>query len=173
MTVPICVIVGPPGSGKTTVGRRLADRLGVAFRDTDADIEAERRTTIADIFIDEGEDAFRGYERAAVRRALAEHDGVLALGGGAVIDAATRESLKAHRVVFLNVGLAAAAKRVGFARDRPVLAANPRSMLAKLLDERRPLYDEVATIMIDTDSTPVDTVTAQVINALQLEARAR
>jgi shikimate kinase len=173
MTVPVCVIVGPPGSGKTTVGRRLSDRLGAAFRDTDTDIEAERHTTIADIFIDEGEDAFRGYERAAVGRALAEHDGVLALGGGAVIDPATRELLKSHRVVFLDVGLAAAAKRVGFARDRPVLAANPRSMLAKLLDERRPLYDEVATVTISTDNVPVDAVIEAVMKALQLEERVR
>jgi shikimate kinase len=169
MTVPLCVIVGPPGSGKTSVGRRVADRLDVGFRDTDADIEAERRTTIADIFVDEGEDAFRGYERAAVRRALAEHDGVLSLGGGAVIDAETRELLKSERVVFLNVGLAAAAKRVGLARDRPVLAANPRSMLAKLLDERRPLYHEVATITIDTDTESVDEITDRVIEGLHLE----
>lgn len=173
MTVPRCVLVGPPGSGKTTVGRQVAESLGIAFRDTDADIEAARGTTVADIFIDEGEDAFRGYERDAVRRALSEHDGVLSLGGGAVIDAATRELLKAHRVVFLSIGLAAAAQRVGIARDRPVLAANPRSMLAKLLNERRPLYDEVATFTIDTDAWSADDVTAQVLTVLQLEVPTR
>jgi len=117
--------------------------------------------------------AFRGYERAAIRRALTEHDGVLALGGGAVMDPATRALLKPQRVVFLDVGLAAAVKRVGFARDRPVLAANPRSMLAKLLDERRPLYEEVATVTVSTDNVPVDAVLDAVVKALQLEERVR
>ena len=173
MTAPICVLVGPPGSGKTTIGKVLAEQLGTGFRDTDHDIEAERRTTIAEIFIDEGEDAFRGYERDAVSRALAEHPGVLSLGGGAVIDGATRQLLKSHRVVFLNIGLVAAAKRVGFARDRPVLAASPRALLARLLDERRPLYDEVATVTIDTDTATVPQVVAQVVAALQLEVPAR
>lgn len=169
-TRPACVLVGPPGSGKTTVGRRVAEHLGLRFRDTDADIEAARRTTIAEIFIDEGEDAFRGYERDAVRRALTEHDGVLSLGGGAVMDPATRELLLSHTVVFLSVGLAAAVKRVGLARDRPVLAANPRSMLAKLLAERRPLYDEVAGATVETDSVSVHVVVDQVLAALRLRA---
>ncbi|MEO6712789.1 MAG: shikimate kinase [Mycobacteriales bacterium] len=173
MTRPVLVLVGPPGSGKSTVGSRIAELLGVGFRDTDRDIEADRGTTIAEIFIDQGEDAFRGYERNAVRRALAEHDGVLALGGGAVMDADTRILLGEHRVVFLDVGLTAAAKRVGFARDRPVLAASPRSILARLLDERRPLYEEVASVTVATDdATPID-VAREVCAALQLETPAR
>jgi shikimate kinase len=170
MTAPVCVLVGPPGSGKSTVGARLAALLGVPFRDTDADIEAARQTTISDIFIDEGEAAFREYEREAVRRALAEHDGVLALGGGAVIDPATRAALKEHRVVHLDVGLADAAKRVGLARDRPVLAANPRSMLAKLLEQRRPLYLKVATLTIETDGRTPESVADEVVQSLQLPA---
>lgn len=173
MTAPVCVLVGPPGSGKTTVGRQLAAALGVGFRDTDADVELLAGMPISDIFIDEGEDAFRSYERAAVRRALTEHDGVLSLGGGAVVDPATRELLQHHRVVFLSVGLAAAAKRVGLARDRPVLAANPRSMLAKLLEQRRPLYDEVASVTIDTDTASADEVTTRVLDALRAQAAAQ
>jgi shikimate kinase len=173
MTKPVCVLVGPPGSGKTTVGSRLADVLGVAFRDTDRDIEADRGTTISDIFVDEGEEAFRAYERYAVGRALAGHDGVLALGGGAVIDPATRLALKDQRVVFLDVGLTAAAKRVGFARDRPVLAASPRALLARLLDERRPLYEQVATVTIATDDLAPDEVAAQALVALGIETPAR
>lgn len=171
MTRPVCVLVGPPGSGKTTVGRRLAEMLGLPFRDTDRDIEQSRGTTIAEIFIEEGEDAFRGYERDAVRRALAEHDGVLALGGGAVIDETTRELLQAERVVFLDVGLSAAVKRVGLARDRPVLAANPRSMLAKLLGERHPLYEQVATFTVDTDDAVPEEVAHLVLEALDLTGR--
>lgn len=173
MTVPVCVLVGPPGSGKTTVGQLLADQLGVAFRDTDRDIEASRGTTIADIFLYEGEDEFRRYERDAVGIALHEHAGVLALGGGAVIDPATRQLLVGHRVVLLTLGLTAAAKRVGFARDRPVLAASPRALLARLLDERRPLYDEVATVTIETDAVTPQEVVALVVAALGLQVPTR
>jgi shikimate kinase len=166
MSGPVCVLVGPPGAGKTTVGEALAGRLGVAFRDTDRDIEAERGTPITDIFVYEGEEAFRDYERAAVAQALAEHDGVLALGGGAVLDAATREALRGLRVVFLSVELADSAKRVGLARDRPVLMANPRAMLAGLLEARRPLYEEVATITVHTDDRDPESVIDEVAAAL-------
>lgn len=173
MTRPVCVLVGPPGSGKTTVGEQLAARLGVGFRDTDRDVEVERGVRVADIFVDEGEEAFRRYERAAVVRALAEHDGVLALGGGAVLDAATRQELSAHRVVFLSVGLADASKRVGLARDRPVLMANPRALLSALLEARRPLYDEVATVTVVTDGRDPTDITTEVERALRSLAESR
>ncbi|GAA5018056.1 hypothetical protein GCM10025734_69590 [Kitasatospora paranensis] len=113
MTAPVVVLVGPPGSGKSTVGRLVAERLGVAFRDTDADIEELAGKPIPEIFIDEGEPHFRDLEVRAVRAAAEEHTGVLALGGGAVMAGATREALAPLPVVFLEVPLADAVKRVG------------------------------------------------------------
>jgi shikimate kinase len=163
---PRTVLVGPPGAGKTTVGLLLAERLGVAFRDTDADIVQSIGKEIADIFYSDGEEHFRALERAAVATALAEHDGVLALGGGAVLSPETRALLRGHEVVLLDVGLSAAAERVGLNRTRPVLALNPRAQLRSLLAERMPLYAEVATRTVATDGrTPAevaDTVLAEV-----------
>jgi shikimate kinase len=164
---PAVVLVGPPGAGKSTVGQALADRLGVAFRDTDTDIEASTGMTISDIFIEYGEQRFRELERTAVAVALTQHDGVLALGGGAVLAAESRELLLAHRVVFLDVGLADASKRVGLAQSRPVLTLNPRSELNRLLQERRPLYLEVASGVVDTAGRTVDEVVADVEEALR------
>lgn len=159
---PRVVLIGPPGAGKTTVGQALAARLGVAFRDSDHDIEQAAGKPISEIFFDEGEGHFRAMEVSAISDALAEHDGVLALGGGAVIDASTRELLHRHTVVYLEVGMADAAQRVGLARDRPVLALNPRAMLHKLLAERDPLYREVATATVKTDAKPVSAVVDEV-----------
>jgi shikimate kinase len=154
---PLVVLVGPPGAGKSTVGRLVAERRGVGFRDTDADVEQVAGQSISDIFVDQGEAAFRALERAAVEHALAEHDGVLALGGGAVVDDDTRARLAPHRVVFLDVGLADAAARVGFNRDRPLLLGNPRGQLRSMLAQRRPLYAQVATVTVPTDGrTPAD-----------------
>lgn len=154
----LVVLVGPPGAGKSTVGRLLAARRGVPFRDTDEDVEATAGKTIAEIFYDEGEPAFRALERAAVVQALSEHRGVLSLGGGAVLDPTTRALLREHHVVFLSVGLRDAAKRVGLSRDRPVLALNPRATLATLLAERLPLYREVADVEIATDGHTPDEI---------------
>jgi shikimate kinase len=166
VTRPRAVLVGPPGAGKSTVGTLLAAALGVPFRDTDADVEAAMGKPISDIFVDEGEDRFRELERAAVAKALAEHDGVLSLGGGAVLAAETRHLLRGHRVVFLSVGLADAAKRVGLSRDRPVLALNPRATLHVLLEERLPLYREVAGVEIHTDGRSAEDVTREALSAV-------
>lgn len=174
MTRPVVVLVGPPGSGKTVVGRLLADRLGVAFRDTDRDVEAAAGRSVPDIFVEDGEERFRALETAAVAEALASHDGVLALGGGAVLSAGSREALAGHRVVFLDVGLANAVARVGLATSRPLLAMNPRARLRVLLAERRALYEQVASAVVVTDERAPQEVAEQIaegIAAGTLESR--
>jgi shikimate kinase len=148
---PIVVLVGPPGSGKTTVGSLLAERLGVGFRDTDRDIEAQAGKGIPEIFVDDGEERFRKLERDAVAAALRDHDGVLAVGGGAVSSDETRSLLASEQVVFLDVGLAQASSRVGLGTSRPLLLGNVRAQLKRLLDQRRPLYQEVADGLVETD----------------------
>jgi shikimate kinase len=163
---PRVVLVGPPGAGKSTVGRLLAARLGVGFRDTDADVVAAAGKPINEIFFDDGEPRFRELEQAAVVRALGEHDGVLSLGGGAVLAAAVRQALGEHCVVLLDIGLAAAARRTGLSRDRPVLALNPRAQLRSLLAERKPLYDEVATHTVITDELTPEDVADQVMQLI-------
>lgn len=163
---PFVVLVGPPGAGKTTIGQLLASRHGVAFRDTDSDVERVAGRSISDIFVEDGEAAFRAYEQDAVRIALDEHDGVLALGGGAVLSPETRGLLAAQRVVFLDVGLAAAAERVGFNTARPLLVVNPRAALARMLTERRPLYVEVADIVVSTDDRTPDDVVDEIDRAM-------
>lgn len=150
---PKVVLIGPPGAGKSTVGKLVAKRMALALRDTDADVEAAAGKPIAEIFVDEGEPAFRALERQAVADALSTHDGVLALGGGAVLDADTRALLAGHTVVFLDVGLAQASRRVGFNRDRPLLLGNPRSQLMKLMEARRNFYLEVATVIVPADGS--------------------
>jgi shikimate kinase len=154
---PRLVLVGPPGSGKTTVGRLVATRLDLPFRDTDADVESASGKTIAAIFVDDGEAVFREREREAVRIALTEHQGVLAVGGGSVLDEGTRAALRDQTVVRLKVGLPDAARRVGLNRDRPLLLGNVRAQLGALLAARDPLYAEVATAEVVTDGrTPED-----------------
>jgi shikimate kinase len=167
MTGPVLVLVGPPASGKTTVGTAVAEILGVPFRDTDHDIEDVAGTTVADLFVEHGEPHFRALEEQAVARALAEHDGVLALGGGAVTSAASRELLVAHGrrggvVVWLDVDLPSAAKRVGLSRDRPILGVNPRAMLRQMLETRAPLYDGVSTHTVPTGGREPGDVIADV-----------
>lgn len=164
---PRVVLVGVMGAGKSTVGGLLAERWGVGFRDTDADVEAAQGRTVQEIFVDEGEPAFRALERDAVATALEEHDGVLALGGGAVLDPETQRRLDGHPVVFLRVGLADAAGRVGLGVARPLLLGNVRGSLKRFIDERAPVYEQVARHVVDTDGADAATVAQRVAEVLE------
>jgi shikimate kinase len=171
MSRPLVVLVGAPSSGKTTVGTALAAALGTDFRDTDHDVEADAGCSVADLFVTHGEPHFRALEERAVARALAEHEGVLALGGGAVTSEATRRLLAEQVgdgvvVVWLDVDLHSAARRVGLSRERPILGVNPRAMLRHMLETRAPLYGEVATLTVHTGGREPEDVVAQVLAAL-------
>ncbi|HEV7471281.1 MAG TPA: shikimate kinase [Pseudonocardia sp.] len=164
---PTLVLVGPPGSGKSTVGKVLGRRLGVGFTDVDAEIEARIGKTIADMFLQDGEGAFRALEREVVAELLSRDCGVLALGGGSVLAEATRVKLRGHRVVSLTVGLADGLRRTGMSTARPLLAGvNPRATFRALLDARAPLYREVATVEVDTVRRSANQVAAAVLAAL-------
>lgn len=162
------VLVGPMGSGKSTVAALLAEGDGLAARDTDADIEALDGRTISDIFVESGEAHFRELERTAVADALATHEGVVSLGGGAVLDEETRRLLAGpeHTVVFLRVGLAEAVKRVGLGSSRPLLLGNVRSRIKALLDERTPIYESIADLVVDTDQKSAGDVAEEIRKAL-------
>ncbi|MFJ8821915.1 shikimate kinase [Streptomyces sp. NPDC102467] len=169
MSGPKVVLVGPMGVGKSTVGDMLAERLDTVFRDTDDDIVGAQGRTIAEIFVDDGEARFRALEKAAVATALAEHDGVLALGGGAILDAETRALLAGHHVVYLSMDVDEAAKRTGLNVARPLLAVNPRKQWRELMEARRHLYTEVAAVVVATDGRGPDEVAQAVLDALELK----
>ncbi|MCX4802749.1 MULTISPECIES: shikimate kinase [unclassified Streptomyces] len=166
---PLVVLVGPMGSGKSTVGALLAERLGVPYRDTDADIVAAQGREISDIFVDEGEPYFRELERQAVAAAVAGHTGVLALGGGAVLDEGTRGLLAGLPVAYLSMDVEEAVRRVGLGAARPLLAVNPRRQWRELMDARRPLYTEVARVVVATDDRTPEEVAQAVLDALELK----
>lgn len=165
------MLVGPPGAGKTVVGRVLAARWDVGCCDTDAAVEQRAGKPVADIFVDDGEAAFRELEHAAVAEALtASTAGVVSLGGGAVLAPATRALLTGQQVAFLDVGLSAAAARVGLAASRPLLLGNVRGQLKALLDARRPVYLEVASLRVATDDLTVEQVADEVERLLAATA---
>lgn len=160
------VLIGPMGVGKSTVGRLLAERLGVAFVDGD-DVVVEREgRSISDIFVDEGEDYFRALEREISVGLLRDHDGVIAFGGGAPMQDEIADALAAHRVVFLDVGIADAAKRIGFGGSRPLLAVNPRASWVTMMNARRETYERLATWRIDTAGASPEQVVDEIVAAL-------
>ena len=160
------MLVGPPGAGKSTAARLVAERLGMTARDTDDDIERSTGETIADLFLERGEEHFRALESQAVRDALTEHEGVLAVGGGAVLDPLVRGLLSEQTVVFLDVSITGAAPRIGFNRDRPLLIGNPRASWVRLMEARRGFYEEVATVTVHTDGKTPDEVADEIVSRL-------
>jgi shikimate kinase len=160
---PRLVFVGAPGSGKTTIGKQVAEKLGVEFIDVDNEIEMDEKTTISDIFVQKGENYFRQLERAKISELLNTFNGVLSLGGGSVLDEITRQALAIAPVVWLKVSSGDASSRVGLGLSRPVLMGNVRSTLVKLLEERTPLYEEVADWEIDTSKKSIEEVVQEVL----------
>jgi shikimate kinase len=168
---PVAVLIGPPAAGKSAVGPLLAEHLGTRFRDTDADIAAAAGQPVSDIFIEQGEPAFRQLEREATARALREHDGVLALGSGAVLDPDLQHRLEGLPVVYLAADFATVARRLGLDRPRIVIPGNPRGRLRAMLEERRPLYERLATITVKTDDLDPDELTQQIADQLNERRR--
>ena len=162
------VLIGPPGAGKSAVGPLLADRLGVEFRDTDADVGAAAGKPVSDIFIENGEEAFRALEREAAASALAEHGplrtrgGVLALGSGAVLDDGIRHLLAGLPVVYLAAGFGTVARRIGLDRPRVAIPGNPRGRLRAMLDERAAIYQRLAAVTVPTDDLDPDELAEQI-----------
>ena len=170
---PKAVLVGLPGSGKSTIGRRLAKALGVGLLDTDAAIEQQTGRTVADIFATDGEQEFRRIEEDVVRSALAEHDGVLSLGGGAVTSPGVREALAGHTVIYLEINANEGVRRTGGNTVRPLLAGPDRAAKFRaLMSDRAPLYRGVATMRVDTNRRNPGAVVRYIVSRLQAPADA-
>ena len=155
------ILIGPPGSGKSTIGRAISRKLNIPFTDTDDLIEIRTGTSISQIFIDKGEPWFRDLEKEVLQEELAKLNGVLSLGGGAPLSESAQEMLHqtGAAVIYLDVSLATAAPRVGFNRDRPLLLNNPRGAWQELMDKRRPIYEGLATHVVKVDErAPKDSV---------------
>lgn len=164
---PVAVFVGAPGAGKSTIGRKVADRFMLPFVDTDELIEAKTNKKVAEIFVDDGETVFRTHEADAVDEALRTCVGIVSLGGGAVTTPATRDRLKGHRVIWLQVSAGEAAKRVGMNAARPLLIGNVRGTLQRLLADREVWYAEVATDTIETSERPVHEIVSEICDLLE------
>jgi shikimate kinase len=161
---PLVILIGPPGAGKSAVGPLLADRLGVEFRDTDAEVGAAAGKPVSDIFIENGEETFRELERATAASALdalRQHGGVLALGSGAVLDAGIQHLLDGLPVVYLSAEFGTVARRIGLDRPRIVVPGNPRGRLRAMLDERDTIYQRLAAVTVPTDDLDPDELAAE------------
>jgi shikimate kinase len=170
---PKAVLVGLPGSGKSTIGRRLAKALGVRLLDSDVAIEQQTGRTIADIFATDGEQEFRRIEEGVIRAALVEHDGVLSLGGGAVTSPGVREALAGHTVIYLEINANEGVRRTGGNTVRPLLAGPDRAdKFRALMATRVPLYRRVATMRVDTNRRNPGAVVRYIVSRLQAPAGA-
>lgn len=166
VSAPAVILIGPPGSGKSTVGPLLAALLGVDFADTDGLIADAAGKPAGDIFIEDGEDAFRALERSAVPEAIGAHGGVLALGSGSVLSEDIRKLLAGRPVVYLETGFPAVARRSGLEGPRPPLPGNPRGRLRQMLEERRGLYEDVAWLTVPTDDLEPQQIAEQIAAAI-------
>jgi shikimate kinase len=157
------------GSGKTTIGQILATNLDLTFRDTDQVIEFETGKTVSEIFLDQGEDKFRALEKAVLRKELLTDETILALGGGAPISIDAQSALRAiaSPVIYFDISLASVAPRIGFNRDRPLLLHNPRGQWETLMQERRPIYESIADIVIDVNAKSEQAIVAEILGAVE------
>jgi shikimate kinase len=168
----VVVLIGPPASGKSTVGPVIAAALGLPFTDTDVLVSEAAGKPVGDIFVDDGEAVFREHERAAVARGFegfGKAGGVLALGSGAVLDPDVRRMLAGRVIVYLEAGFGAVAKRTGFDKPRVVIPGNPRGRLRSMLEERRPAYESLATLTVPTSDLAPEEVAADLLQKLQAE----
>lgn len=161
-----CVLVGIPGSGKTTIGRELAKKLDVNFIDTDRLIEQKAGKTVANIFIEDGEPRFREIEKEVVLKSLLQEDAVVSLGGGSILDAEVRTALQRHLVFWLQTSIANAVKRTSINQNRPLLLDAPRATLIKLLEQRSGFYTEVAKSQIDTDGKTIKAIVEEIAKSI-------
>ena len=165
---PKAVLIGMPGSGKSTIGRRLAKSLGVALLDTDSVIEQTTGSTIPEIFTNDGEKGFRRIEEQVIRDTLASHDGVLSLGGGAITSPGVREALSGHTVVYLEISVAEGVRRTGGSTVRPLLAGGDRAeKFRALMNQRVPLYRQAATIRVNTNRRNPGAVVRYIVSKLE------
>lgn len=165
---PRVILIGPMGSGKTTIGSLLAQRLGLSFRDTDHLIEEQEEKTVSQIFLDQGEDVFRAIEKRVLREELLTDGTVLSLGGGAPISLDAQSALRAiaSPIIFLDISLSTVAPRIGFNRDRPLLLNNPRGQWQTLMEARRPIYEAIADTIINVDDKSEDEIVTIVLSSL-------
>jgi shikimate kinase len=165
---PKAVLIGLPGSGKSTIGRRLAKAMGLALLDTDAEIERRTGRTIAEIFAEDGEPGFRRLEEEVIREALRDHDGILSLGGGAVTTPGVREALAGHTVVYLEISAAEGVRRTSGSNVRPLLAGPDRAeKYRELMSQRVPIYRRVATVRINTNRRNPGAVVRYIVGRLE------